>query len=108
LRFFRDRANAEDGGKVVALSMFLQSPLEAQYGRILEKHHGKAAHQDIVQAMLNLCNLAGISDLPEAFSHCILQGGEAQMLFYVHYPFPLEWEVFYNLLNYIQYPKGEI
>ena len=66
------------------MSNFLQSPLEAQDGRVLEKHHGKAAHQDIVQAMVNLCNLASISDLPEAFSHCILQGGEAQMLFYVH------------------------
>ncbi len=84
LGIFRNRFDAEDSGKVVALSSFLQSSLEAQDGRILEKHHDKSAHQEIMQAMFNLYTLALIADLPKAFGHYVLQSGEAQVLFYVH------------------------
>jgi len=36
---------------------------------VLEKHHGKAAHEDVVHAMIHFPRLTWIMDLPEAVSH---------------------------------------
>ena len=64
-----DRDDAKERGKIVSLDAFLQSFLKGKNGRILEIHHGEAAHQNIVQAMIHFPSLAGIRDLPEALSH---------------------------------------
>ncbi|MDO9110165.1 MAG: hypothetical protein Q7U40_05880 [Desulfatirhabdiaceae bacterium] len=61
--------NPKDLGKIVLLRALLQSILKSQDGGILKKHHGKAAHQDIVQAMTHFALLARVLDLPEALSH---------------------------------------
>ena len=38
--------------QVVAVKPFFQALLKLQQGRILEKHHGKAAHKAIVQGVI--------------------------------------------------------
>jgi len=54
--------------KVVDLRLFMQSSLAGQKKEVLKKHHGKAAHQHIVQTMSDLSGLARIIDLPDALS----------------------------------------
>jgi len=66
---FWNRANVKYRAKVVDLRLFLQSPLEGQKRGGLKKHHGKAAHQHIVQTMADLSGLARIIDLPEVLSN---------------------------------------
>jgi hypothetical protein len=69
LSILGDADNAKDLGKIVLLRAFLQSFLKGKNGSVLEKHHGEAAHQDIVQAIIHFPILAGIMDLPETLSH---------------------------------------
>lgn len=61
-------ADVKYRAKIVDLRLFLQSPLEGQKRGVLKKRHGKAAHQHIVQTMIDLAGLARIIDLPDTLS----------------------------------------
>src|SRR3989339_1584668 len=51
--------------QVVAVKPFLQALLKFQQGRILEKHHGKAAHKAIVQGVIQR-TFSRVLDLSQA------------------------------------------
>lgn len=53
------------GFQVVAVKAFFQAQLKLQQGRVLEKHHGKAAHKAIVQGVIHR-TLSRVFDLSQA------------------------------------------
>jgi len=69
LGLFGDRADVKDGGQVVELSTFLQPSLKTKNRRVLKIHHGKTAHQDVMQAIAHFPHLPTVFYLPEALGH---------------------------------------
>ena len=53
------------GFQVVSVKPFFQAQLKLQQGRILEKHHCKAAHEAIVQGVIHR-TLSRVLDLQQA------------------------------------------
>ena len=84
MRVFWNGAYIKDGAQIVSLYTILDALLEGKKRWILKKHHGKAAHQTIMQGIVDFCVLAQIVDLVESmrqsFSECIA----AEMFFKMH------------------------
>ena len=53
LTAFGDSGDMKEVFQVVAVKPFFQALLKLQQGRILEKHHGKAAHKAIMQGVIH-------------------------------------------------------
>ena len=49
------------------LNAVLHTHLEGEQGGILKKHHGKAAHQVIMEAIVDFAALSAVIDLPKMF-----------------------------------------
>jgi hypothetical protein len=75
--------------QVAFLTGLLEPALEGAQGGVLEKHHGKAAHQTVVQRKPKLSGLPDVGDLSEVIREDVSQSGKAQMLFDVHAPSPM-------------------
>jgi hypothetical protein len=75
--------------QVAFLAGLLEPALEGAQGGVLEKHHGKAAHQTVVQCKPKLSGLPDVGDLSEVIREDVSQSGKAQMLFDVHAPSPM-------------------
>jgi hypothetical protein len=58
--------------------------LERQQGPILEKHHGKGAHQTIMNGKVDLTSLTLVVDLPKVFCDCLSESCETQVFFGMH------------------------
>jgi hypothetical protein len=52
--------------QVAELSFFLHALLKGQQGGVLEKHHGKGAHQAIVQTVIDFTALSAVVQFAEA------------------------------------------
>ena len=77
---------AKIGMQIAFLVDLAKSPLEITQGRILKKHHGKSAHQTIVQFKPHLARLPSIGDLVELIRKNVSESRKAQMFFDVHAP----------------------
>ncbi|HEA67636.1 MAG TPA: hypothetical protein ENI07_12550 [Desulfobacterales bacterium] len=54
----------------------------------MKKHHGKAAHQAIMQGVVDFSVLAEIVDLIKSTRQCLSEGAEAKMFFEMHFKSP--------------------
>ena len=62
----------------------LHALLECKDGGVLKKHHGKTAHQAIMQHMVDFTALSVIVDPVEVLRERLSQSAEAQMFFVMH------------------------
>ena len=84
MRVLGNRADIKDGAQIVAMHTVLHALLECKYGGILEKHHGKTAHQAIMQQMVDFTALSVIIDPAEVLRERLSQSAEAEMFFMMH------------------------
>ena len=66
------------------MNLILDTPLEGEQGGVLKKHHGKTAHQAIMQGVVDFCVLAQIIDLVKSIRQHPPEGVEAEMFFQMH------------------------
>jgi hypothetical protein len=84
LRVFWYGADIKDSAKIVSLHKVLDALLEAKKRGVLKKHHGKTAHQAIMQGVVDFCVLAQIVDSVKSIRQHPPEGVEAEMFFQVH------------------------
>lgn len=78
----RDLGNAEEGGEVIFVEDILKPFLELEEGRVLIEHHGKGAHQAIVDG---ICAFPGTRvTQSEALGEDFTQAGKADVFFDMH------------------------
>ena len=84
LSIFRDGLYMEEGLQIIAVSLFLHSPLELEKGGVLEEHHGKSAHADVVHRMRCLRLLAAVRNETETLREHLSQAGRSEMFLRMH------------------------
>jgi len=76
--------DTKDGFQVVGLDTVLHPLLKGKKRGVLEKHHGKSAHQAIMQNMVDFTALSVIIDLAEVLGERFSKSTEAEMFFVMH------------------------
>lgn len=79
----RDFGNAEEGGEIVFVLDILKPFLELKEGWVLIEHHGKGAHQAIVDVMFSVPGTR-VGALREALGEDFTQAVEADVFFDMH------------------------
>ena len=90
LAVFGNRMYLKNITQVAELLSVLDPSLKLQQRRILEKHHGKGAHQAIMQAVVDFTALSAVIELVELRRHRRSEHFEAEMFFGMHHlPLPV-------------------
>ena len=85
-----DRMDLKDIAQVAELFSVLDPSLKLQQRRVLEKHHGKGAHQAIMQAVVDFTALSAVIEPAELHGHRGSERFEAEMFFGMHgLPLPI-------------------
>ena len=80
LTILGDSSDMKKVFQVIAVKPFLQTPLKLQQGRVLEKHHSKAAHKAVVQGVIHRTR-SGVLYLQQALRDGFSQQFKSQMFF---------------------------
>ena len=65
LAVFRNRLDLKNVAQIAEMFFFLDASLKLQQGGVLEKHHGKSAHQAIMQTVVDLTALPVVIQFAE-------------------------------------------
>ena len=83
----RDIRYPEQRGKVVLMDRILQPFLKLKQGGVLEKHHGKGAHQTIMD-IVNPRSMARVRAMGKTLGKDFTKAGKADVLFRVQMATP--------------------
>ena len=72
LGILRDGLHMEEGLQIIAVGLILHSPLELEKRGVLEEHHRKCAHADVVHRMVRLRLLAAVREWTETAPRAFL------------------------------------
>lgn len=84
LGVFRNVTDTKNGSEITLFNAVLHTLLEGEQRGVLKKHHGKTAHQTIMQGVVDFSVLAEIVDLIKSIRQCLSEGTEAEMFFEMH------------------------
>lgn len=88
LAVFGNRLDLKDIAQIAELFSVFDSSLELQQGCVLEKHHGKGAHQTIMHAVADFTALSAVIQFSEVLRKGCSESCEVEMFFTMHQTLP--------------------
>jgi len=88
LAVFGNRLDLKDIAQIAELISIFDTSLELQQGCVLEKHHGKGAHQTIMHTVADFTVLSAVIQFSEVLRKGCSESCEVEMFFTMHQTLP--------------------